>query len=132
MAESLNAIERGYLLDAIGLLDDLGNSAPELRGHCHASFATCHSLCELVAGVGDPDAPEVDLWASRGGEGHLSRAEVIALQELIVALRRVVNGCEAAAPYFRKSLVASVRLAETLIRLGGETGTRGHLEAVTT
>jgi hypothetical protein len=120
------ATERQYLLAAIDALGKLNDDAPELRGYVHASFDMCRSLCAMQAGISAAEEEKDDLWAPEGGEGRLSREEGAAVREVAVCLRKVVNGCPAASYSFRRSIVASVRLAEQLTRdVVGP-----HLEAV--
>jgi hypothetical protein len=125
----LNLTERGYLLDAIEQLGSLGTTAPELPGHSQAAFRSCHSLLRRLAGVGDAeDEAQEDFWDRPGGSGELNQAEVAVMQGLLVALRRVVNGCEGATPSFRRAVAASGRLAMALIP---ERAERPGLKAVT-
>jgi hypothetical protein len=130
MAGQLDGSERGYLLAAIQQLAELEDAAPELKAHVHSAFKSCRSLCELVAEVSAPEKPTEDYLARQeGGSGTLVAAsEVEALQAVAVSLRRVVNGCEAARPSFRRSVAASVHLTETLC----DGAARGHLRVVVT
>jgi hypothetical protein len=129
MADALNATERQYLLDAIEALGRLNDDAPELRGGVHAAFDSCREVCSRRAGLVIADEEKDDLWAViEGGAGELSKEEVASVREVAACLRKVVNGCASTSHSFRRSIAASTRLAECLIR---DFAPGAHLEAVT-